>query len=126
MNRKCNCIGNKGVCAYDNICRQRIIVYEVKCKDTGKSYIGQTQQTFKDRMSGHFGDVQHLHDEGKKKSDSYAKHFAQQFPNGDNASPLEQRKHITSKVVWQGNPINAMKTFNPPPASSATENILKS
>ena len=111
-NRGCNCTGNKGKCNYDGICRNRVIVYEVKCTITGKSHIGQTQQNFKNRMQGHFNDVQKLHCK-KIKSDSYAKHFAYQLQNFKKLSPKFQRKHISSEVVWQGNPISTEKLSKP-------------
>ena len=115
MNRDCNCYGNNGKCNYDGMCRDRVIVYEVICGITGKSYIGQTQQNFKKRMQGHFNDVQKLHNK-KIKSDSYAKHFAYQLQNfkGKKLTPKFQRQHISSEVVWQGNPISAVKTFKTP------------
>ena len=47
--RPCNCSAPSrtanGKCAYEGCCRHTGIVYEVKCKNTGKSYIGCTQQT---------------------------------------------------------------------------------
>ena len=83
--RPCNCSAPSridGECAYSGKCRQVGIVYEVKCKQTGKSYIGCTQNSFKSRMSGHFADVKRyvcrdLH------SDSYTGHFQQFFDNSE-------------------------------------------
>ena len=42
------------------------------------SYIGNTQQTFKKRMDGHFSDLLRLLKNGQK-SDSFADHFKQHF-----------------------------------------------
>jgi hypothetical protein len=112
-NRDCNCTGNKGECNYDGICRRRVIVYEIKCKITGKSYIGCTQQNLKNRMQGHLNDVQKLHHKNIK-SDSYAKHFANHLQNFKRLSPKFQRQHISCEVIWQGNPISAVKTFKTP------------
>ena len=76
-------------------------------------YIGQTQQNFKNRMEGHHGDVSVLHNPERdaKKSDSYAKHFAHQLQNWKTVPPKIQREHYSSKTLWQGNPISAVKTF---------------
>jgi len=116
MNEKCNCTGpgrNKEGCNYDGICRDKLVVYEITCKDTGKIYIGQTQQNFKNRMEGHHGDVNILHDPTRdsKRTDSYAKHFAHQLQNWKTVPPKVQREHYSSKILWQGNPISAVKTF---------------
>jgi hypothetical protein len=48
--RACNCRSPSGTCLYGNVCRVPIVVYKVKCKTTGKIYIGNTQQYFKNRM----------------------------------------------------------------------------
>ena len=42
-------------------------------------YIGNTQQTFKKIMDGHFSDLQSLLKNGKKKLDSFAAHFVNVF-----------------------------------------------
>jgi len=57
----------------------------------------------------HFNEVQKLVKLGEK-SDSYAKHFATQF-HDTNPSPINQRGGITCNIIWQGNPISAVKTF---------------
>jgi GIY-YIG catalytic domain len=81
---QCNCrLGSEKKCGYNNICRKSIVVYKVICKNTSKTYIGNTQQHFKKRMQQHFNDVKKLHQLGVK-SDLYAKHFANQFLNFDN------------------------------------------
>ena len=43
-------------------------------------YIGTTQQTFKNRMDGHFSDLKRLLKNGQK-SESFAAHFVQHFNN---------------------------------------------
>jgi hypothetical protein len=51
MQRECNCrLGKDKGCGYNNICRNTIVVYKVQCVNSGKVYIGNTQQTFKKRM----------------------------------------------------------------------------
>jgi len=62
------------------MCRNSIAVYKVKCNNTGKVCIGNTQQKFKARMQQHFNAVQKLV-KLSENSDSYAKHFATQFPD---------------------------------------------
>ena len=74
-------------------------------------YIGNTQQTFKKRMDGHFSDVLRLLNNGQK-SDSFAAHFEQHVESTTSRTDL--RKCMTFKVVKQLNPIGAMKTFTKP------------
>ena len=61
-------------------------------------------------MQQHFNDVKKLHTKGEK-SDSYAKHFAEQLQNFDKITPTLQRNSITCSVIWKGNPISAVKSF---------------
>lgn len=89
------------------------MVYKIECKQSSKVYIGNTQQHLKKRMQQHFNDVKQLHQHGIK-SDSYAKHFASLFSDSINPAPDLQRKSITCKILWQGNPINVVKTFGTP------------
>ena len=74
-------------------------------------YIGNTRQTFKKRMDGHFSNLQRLLKNGKK-SDSFAAHFVQHF--NDTTSCTDLRKCMRFKVINQLNPIGAMKTFTKP------------
>jgi len=60
-------------------------------------------------MQQHFNEVQKLVKLGEK-SDSYAKHFTTQFYD-TNPSPTNQRGGMTCSIIWQGNPISAVKTF---------------
>ena len=71
-------------------------------------YIGNTQQTFKKRMDGHFSDLLRLLKNGQK-SDSFAAHFEQQLNTTRTRTDL--RKYMMFKVVNQLNRIVAMKTF---------------
>ena len=59
-------------------------------------YIGNTQQTFKKIMDGHFSDLQRLLKNGQK-SDSFAPHFVQHFD--DTTSRTDLRKYTMFKVV---------------------------
>ena len=113
MNSPCNCPLSckvQGLCAYDEKCRYSHIVYQVRCRLCNYIYIGNTQQKFKERMAQHFNDVQQLVLHGKA-SDSYAKHFARHFPPDKKPKPLEIRSLSEHTVLWQGNLISLMKTF---------------
>ena len=84
-------------------------------------YTGNTQQTFKKRMDGHFYDLLHLLKNGEK-SDSFAAHFKQHF----NTTPLRTfiRKFMTFNVVNQPNPIGKMKTFTKPNCNTCMQERL--
>ena len=84
-------------------------------------YIGNTQQTFKKRMDGHFSDLQRLLKNGQK-SDSFAAHSVQHFNNITSRTDL--RKCMTFKIVKQLNPIGAMKTFTKPNCNLCTQERL--
>ena len=71
-------------------------------------YIGNTQQTFKKIMDGHFSDLQRILKNGQK-SDSFAAHFVQHF--NTNTSRTDLRKYMTFKVLNHINSIGTMKTF---------------
>jgi len=64
-----------GTCGCNNMRRNSIAVCKVKCNNTGKTRMGNTQQKFKARMQQQ---VQKLVKLGEK-LDSHAKHFATQF-----------------------------------------------
>ena len=61
--KPCNCSPSSrinNICPYHGKIRTSCIVYKATCKETGKSYIGNTQQAYKKRMAGHLSDVQRL------------------------------------------------------------------
>ena len=69
MERPCNCPAHckiNGKCPYNDKCRTSCIVYQVRCKSTGKTYIGNTQQYLKKRIGAHLSDVKRLISNGKK------------------------------------------------------------
>ena len=110
----CNCKNrNTTGCNYNDVCRERMIVYRVECKTTGKSYIGCTQNTLKKRMQGHFNDIRMLR-KGHHRSDSYARHFALMTQNFQDPSPKLIRNMSTFHIIWQGNPLSTVKTFGTP------------
>ena len=55
----CNITSRKadGKCIYNGECRQPYVVYELKDKETGKSYIGETQRYLKTRTAEHLNNV---------------------------------------------------------------------
>ena len=65
-------------CVYEGKCQSRCIIYEVKCSMCDAIYIGNTQQTFKKLMNGHFSDLLRLL-KSWKKSDSFSAHFKDPF-----------------------------------------------
>ena len=69
MDRECTCSLPSKVnrkCAYKGKCRSRCIIYEVTYSMCDAIYIGTTQQTYKNRMDGHFSDIKHLLKNRKK------------------------------------------------------------
>ena len=69
MDRECNCslpYKVNGKCVYEGKFRSRCIIYKVKLCMCDDIYIGNTQQTFKKRMDGHFFDLQRLLKNGQK------------------------------------------------------------
>jgi len=59
--RPCNCniksLLPNGKCMYGGNCRKSMVVYELNCGVTGKSYIGKTQDYLKKRTQQHATDV---------------------------------------------------------------------
>ena len=84
-------------------------------------YIGNTQQTFKKIMDGHFPDLLRLLKNGHK-SDSFAAHFEQHF--NTTTSRTDLRKYMTFKVVKQLSTIGAVKTFTKPNCNICMEERL--
>ena len=71
-------------------------------------YIGNTQQTLKKIMDGHFSDLLRLLN-NRQKSDSFAVHFGQH--SNTNTSLTDLRKYMAFTLLKQLSPIGAMKTF---------------
>jgi hypothetical protein len=94
------------------MCRVLIVIYKITCKMMNKIYIGNTQQNFQKRMTGHFQDIKKLMKKGVH-SNSHARHFADIWPRGS-ASPLPgmQQDLIKCNFLWKGNPILVVRTFH--------------
>ena len=111
LNTQCNCYSTSltkdGKCWYGGNCQQQMIVYNLKCKNTGKNYIGKTQNYLKDRTRAHVNDVWKVieaerkskdgNKEGKKgtgsytKADSFAKHFANECKDCKNGNQVKAK-----------------------------------
>jgi hypothetical protein len=109
-NSPCNC-RNKSTCPYFGKCRRKIVVYKATCLQTQAVYIGNTQQPLKLRMQQHVGDVKRLYSTGKQ-SDSFANHFVKLIPPGLARKDVNAHIKIRCEIMWQGNPVHCVKTFN--------------
>ena len=71
---KCNCRksakNEKNVCIYNGQCRTSIVVYKATCEQTGKCYIGNTQQHVKKRVQQHVQDAKNLFKKDKNQTPS--------------------------------------------------------
>ena len=124
MDRECKCyLPSKvnGKCVYEGKCGSKCIIYQVECSMWDDFYIGNTQQTFKKRMDGHFSDLLHLL-KNRQKSISFSAHFEQHF--NTTMSRTDLCKYMTFKVVKQLSPIGAMKTFTEPTCNLCIEERL--
>ena len=90
-NTICNCQktvkDENGVCAYKGMCNQSVIIYQVTCRNSGKIYIGSTQQKFKERMEQHFDDVRLWFRKGQR-TDTFARHFSRYFSKKPTAGEI--------------------------------------
>ena len=80
-----------------------------------KIYLGNTQTNVEKQMSFHFNHVRVLLT--KKKSDSFASHFATHFCPTDLPQPPKSKdiREITSiKIIDKVKPVTAMKSFDCP------------
>ena len=71
MDRKYNCSLPSKVnrkCVYGGKFQSEYIIYKVKCSICDAIYIGNTQQTFKTRMDGHFSDILSLFKNGQNQT----------------------------------------------------------
>ena len=98
------------ICPYNGKCGTSCIVYKATCNETGKSYIGNTQQAYKKRMAAHYSDVRRLVLTGKK-SDSFASHFAKFFNTESKPTPsllwekttvhsMARESTLSTKILW--------------------------
>jgi len=100
--------GGNGACGHHDLCRNSTAVHSVKCNNTGKAHMGNTQQNSKARMQQHFNEAQKLVNLGKK-LDPHTEHFATQF-HDTNPSPVNQHGGTTCGTIWQGIQMSSVKT----------------
>ena len=114
MNRDCNCPTDKDTgeqtCNYNNICRNRVVVYQATCKASGMKYIGSTHQFIKKRMQGHNNNVITCQQTGTSKT-SFARHFSTILQNFQPITNKIIRNSIEYSILWQGNSISTTQTF---------------
>ena len=107
-------------------CRKFYIVYELICKITGKSYIGNTQRHLKKQTQEHADDVWSVIESGQKSkqgenqrgsggyagADAFAKHFAHLCRDAKNSNEVRKfiKENVKTKILWKGDPIQCMKT----------------
>ena len=107
----CNCRDHATTgCNYGDACRDSIVVYQALCKETGKSYIGCTQQHLKTRMQQHLQEVKQRK-RGKGSFDSFAAHFDMVTLNFPKPSSRLLRNLMEITILWKGNPLSTVKTF---------------
>ena len=94
-----------------------IVIYKATCQCCGMYYIGNTQQTLKNRMKKHYGEAREFAISGKK-SDTFASHFGQHALEQKDPRDRDKktttddiRRNVRMEVIWQGNAISCMKTF---------------
>ena len=124
MDRECNCsLPSKvnGKCVYEGKCGSKCIIYQVECSMCDAIYIGSTQQTFKQRLDGHFSNLLRLL-KNRQKSDAFAAHIEQHF--NTTVSRTDLRNYMTFKVVEQLNPIGPMNKFTKPNCNLCMEEHL--
>ena len=128
-NRQCNCdtrtLTQDKTCWFDGKCRRGMIVYELLCKVTGKSYYGKTQRYLKKRTMEHIHDVWKVIETGRRKfgehwygsggykrADSFAKHFAELCRDCNNYNQVRAKMKtiMTPSILWQGDRILCMKS----------------
>ena len=112
MDRECNCYAPSkvdGKCMFNGDCRKCCVIYKATCTHCDMHYIGSTQNDVKKRISQHCRDVKNLVNRDIN-SDSFASHFAKHIDT-DKTSLGQIRKLVKMEILWQGNPINCMKTF---------------
>ena len=105
----CNC-RKKELCPYGGRCRRSIVVYKATCLQSGKQYIGNTQQHVKKRMQQDVQDVKSLVVHNKQ-SDLFASHFASLVHRGIERKEIKKRVKLKVEILWQGKPLSTVKTL---------------
>ena len=127
--RECNCdtrtLTASKECLFEGKCRRSMVVYELYCKLSGKSYYGKTQQYLKKRTMQHIQDVLKIIQSGRtkfgpdwygsggyNKPDSFSKHFANLCRECNNYNEVRAKMKTIMKpsILWQGPRILCMKS----------------
>ena len=109
----CNCRRNStvnGNCICGGECRKSIVACKATCTECGCYCIGNTQQKLKNRMNAHFSETKQLVNNDVF-SDSFAKHFATHFNDGEKITRGDVRNITKLEILWQGEPMSSIKTF---------------
>jgi len=113
INKDCNCQTDKTTgetCGYNNVCRNKLVVYQAECTATGKVYIGSTHQFVKERMKRHNNDVITCQKTGISRT-SFSYHFAKILQNFQPITSKVIRNSIKYSILWQGRPMSTVQTF---------------
>ena len=129
MDRPCNCdkryLKKDQTCLFKGFCQRSAVVYELKCRTTGKCYVGKTQRYFKERTAEHVCDVWYVVRSGRKKygdewygnggykkADSFAKHFANLCRECRNQNQVraKMKEIMIPSIIWHGDSIRCMKS----------------
>ena len=116
VTRECNCKpGSQEPCPHNNICRERIVVHQLKSAHTNHCHIGSTSCHAKTRFQNHTTQIIQCHETGKK-STSAARFFAAALMNFRPGTVLARsvRCQTEHSVLWQGNPLSTVQTFGTP------------
>ena len=97
---------------------------KAECNVTGRVYIGSTHQHHKTRMQQHNGDAIRFHNKGQK-STAFAEHLGTVFANFDQLTQRLLRNSITYSILWTGNPLSTVKTFETPHCKLCTKEKLE-
>ena len=118
VSHPCNCSrstkGN-GSCVSDGCCRSTCLVYKLTCKCCSQEYIGITQSTFKERVSGHCRTIQQIL-KSIKESSTLAKHFSQKshwpnLPPNIAPTPYQIQQKLNFDVLYQGSSMTVFCHF---------------
>ncbi len=106
----CNCRNNKtSGCDYDGVCREKLVVYRAECKETGKSYIGCTQQSVK-KDQDHYQGLKRKRRQQDLQSDSFIKHFFERTKDVGELPTEDMKKLASYHILWR-DPLSVVKTF---------------
>ena len=77
-----------------------MVIYKVKCRETGKVYIGNIKQKVKKRMESHMVKVCKLANKNQH-SDSFAQHFESvcQASDGRKLNRKDVRKYMLVEII---------------------------